>query len=170
MLFFLLPVVAGAQEVPIPEVLSGRFAQVREIKQAGITLRSEGSFSISKSAGIKWATEKPFSSTVTLSPDTAPVGGEVAKQMAAIVQGLLVQDYRALSKYFSVTRSKKKNGFEVLLKTTDETIAKVFSEIVITGEKHINAVTLSNRQGDTTTIKFTDIRESADYLPGTDQR
>jgi hypothetical protein len=110
-------------------------------------------------------TEKPFNSTVTLSPNFAPVGGEAAKQLAAIMQGLLVQDYGVLSKYFNVTRGKKKKGFEVRLKTTDETIAQVFSEIVITGEKHIKTVILNNRQGDTTTIKFTDIRESASGFP-----
>jgi hypothetical protein len=171
LLFFLsLPIAVGAQEIPIPEALSGRFSQVREIRQAGVTLRSEGSFSISKSKGIVWVTEKPFSGRVTLSPGADPAGGEAAKQVAAIVQGLLVQDHRVLSKYFDVARHKKKNGFEMRLKTTDATIAQIFSEIVITGEKYINTVTISNRQGDTTVIKFTDIRESAGDFPDDGQR
>jgi outer membrane lipoprotein-sorting protein len=152
--------IVSAQEIHIPEALSGKFSQTREIKQAAITLRSEGSFCINKGKGIKWKTEKPFNSMVTLSPGTDPVGGEAAKQVAAIMQGLLVQDYAVLSKYFDVTRNKKKNGFEVRLKTMDETVARIFSEIVITGEKYIKTVVLSNRQGDKTTIRFTDIRES----------
>ena len=65
-----------------------------------------------------------------------------------------------------VTAGKnKKNGFEMRLKTKDETVAKVFSEIVITGEKYIKTVVLFNRQGDATTIKFTDIRETACDFP-----
>jgi hypothetical protein len=163
LLFFLsLPIFVGAQEIPIPGALSGRFVQTREIRQAGVTLRSEGRFSISKDSGIEWVTEKPFNGTVTFSPGSAAAGGEAAKQLAAVMHALLVQDHRALSKYFDVTRKKKKNGFEMRLKTTDETIANIFSEVVIIGEKYINTVALSNRHGDTTTIKFTDIRESAD--------
>jgi len=169
LLFPLLLSIGGAQDIRIPEALSGRFTQTREIRQAGVTLRSEGRFSFSRDKGIEWVTEKPFGSTVVLSPSSAPVGGEVARQMAAIMQGLLVQDYGALSKYFDVERRKKKNGFEIRLKTTDDTIAKVFSEIVITGDKHIKTVALSNRQGDATTIRFTDIRESAAGVPGNDR-
>jgi len=167
---FLLPAVLSAQGAPMPETLSGRFAQTREIKQAGVTLRSEGRFSIDKNKGIKWVTEKPLASTVTLSPGSAPVGGEAGRQVAAIMQGLLVQDRDALSKYFDVAHSKTKNGYETRLKATDATIAKVFSEIVITGDKYIRTVALSNLQGDATLIKFTDIRESAGDFPEDGQR
>jgi len=158
----LLPWSAMAQDVYVPDVLSGKFTQKKEIRQAGVTLLSEGSFSINKSKGIKWAVEKPFKSTIILCPGSPMEGGEAAKQVAAIMQGLLVQDYDVLSKHFEVTRTKKGKGFEMRLKTTDETIARVFFEIVIAGEKYVKTVTLSNRQGDITTISFTEIREVAE--------
>jgi hypothetical protein len=150
------------QDICVPDTLSGRFTQKREIREAGVTLRSEGSFSIDKSKGIKWVTEKPIKNTIALSPDAPMEGGEAARQVATIMRSLLVQDYAVLSRYFEVTRIKKRNGFGMRLKTTDETIAGIFTEIVITGEKYVKTVTLSNRQGDLTTISFTDVRESGD--------
>ena len=149
------------QDIYVPEALSGRFTQKKEIKAAGITLQSEGSFSISKDKGIVWTVEKPISSSIALGPGAQLEGGDIAKQVAAIMQGLLVQDFSLLSKYFDVAHTKTPNGFEVRLKTTDSAIARIFSEIVIKGGRHVQAVTLSNPQGDLTTISFMDIKESA---------
>jgi hypothetical protein len=167
-LFFLLSLSAAAQDIHIPDVLSGKFTQKSEIKAAGLTLTSEGSFAIDKSKGIKWMMEKPIKSSITLTPGGPMEGGEAANQVAAIMQSLLVQDYDVLSKYFEVKQTKNKSGFEIRLRTTDETIARVFTQIVITGEKYIKTVALSNRQGDLTTISFTNVKESAEGFFGSE--
>ena len=163
-LFALLPLAAVAQDIHVPDALSGRFTQQKEIQQAGLTLRSAGSFSIIKGKGIKWAVESPVKSTIVLCPGTALGEAEVAKQIAAIMQALLLQDYNALSKYFDVERAANSEGFEIRLKTTDGTLAKIFSEIVIKGDKYIKTVALFNQQGDLTTIAFTDLREMAEQF------
>jgi len=160
-LLLFLPNSAPAQNIQIPDALSGKFTQIREIREAGLKLRSEGSFSFAKDKGIRWSVEKPIKNTVVLGPDAQIDGGEVAKQIAAVMQGLILQDMGVLSKYFNISRAKRGRVSEIRLKTTDETIARVFSEIIITGEKYVQTVRLSNRQGDMTTISFTDIREYA---------
>jgi hypothetical protein len=167
-LFFLLSLSATAQDIYIPNVLSGKFTQKSEIKTAGLTLTSEGSFVIDKSKGIKWMVEKPIKSSITLTTGSSIEGGEAAKQVAAIMQSLLVQDYDVLSKYFEVKQTKKRNNFEIRLRTTDETIARVFTQIVITGEKYVKTVAISNRQGDLTTISFTNVKESTEGFFGSE--
>ena len=161
-LFLLLTSGAVAQDIYVPDFLSGKFTQTREIKEAGITLKSEGSFSIHKTKGIKWTVEKPFQHTILISPDAVVEGGEIAKQLASIMGGLLVQDLQALQKFFEVKQTIRGDGFEMNLKTTDETIAKVFSEIIIKGRKYVDSAILFNQQGDKTTINFSNLRESAE--------
>ncbi|MCL1892773.1 MAG: outer membrane lipoprotein carrier protein LolA [Holophagaceae bacterium] len=161
-LLFMLAVGSIAQDIYVPEALSGKFTQTREIKDAGITLKSEGVFSIHKAKGIKWTVEKPFQQTIVINPEAVVEGGEVAKQMASIMGGLLIQDLDALQKFFVVKRTIKGNGFEINLKTTDETIAKIFSEIYIKGRKYVDIAILYNPQGDKTTINFSNLRESAE--------
>jgi predicted RNA-binding protein with PIN domain len=112
--------------------------------------------------------EKPIKSSLTLTPGAPMEGGEAAKQVAAILQGLLIQDYDVLSKYVEIKQTKKGNSFEIRLRTTDETIARVFTQIVITDEKYVKTVALSNRQGDLTTISFTNVKESAEGFFGSE--
>ena len=168
MLFLLLlSSYAHAEMLYTPAQVSGDFVQKKEIKEVDITLTSRGKFEIDKTQGIKWQTLKPYASTVIISEGKLCMGedvmdsknNQVLGHVIKVMQSLLTQDHETLKKYFDYTIKEKDGVYSISLKTTDKTMASVFTKLEAKAQKYVEEVKMYNDKGDITTIIFSNMTE-----------
>ena len=156
-----------------PEVMSGKFTQEKNIADMGITLKSGGSFSIDKSKGIKWKSEKPSLNTIIIEDNkicmdngngVTIIDSEVNQTMKHVVEvmrSLLTQDYEILQEHFDIYADIC-NGFHITLKSKDSTISSIFTKLDVYGSHFVEEVIFENKEGDKTKITFTDVTEKSE--------
>lgn len=161
-------------------VLQGEFEQSKSLKGFKNPLVSKGEFLLARSQGIVWETKQPFASTLVITRErllARRADGSVATQMEAsrepalrlvneLMFALLAGDLAALSQRFKVEGELQgAQGWKLQLTPTDALLAGQFTGITLEGDRHVKAVRLAERNGDTTQIRFGAVRSAPALSP-----
>mgnify|MGYP001548588135 CR=1 FL=1 len=183
-LLLAMPVFAGdgsgvRERLARPAVLRGSFAQSRHLQGFHNSLVSQGEFVVARDRGVLWETRKPFPSTTVIGKDRvltrhADGTSEVvvdnahapAASMAnALMLALLGGDVDALSKSFALKETDLPAGaWRLELSPRGSALARVFTRIVLQGDRYVRSVHLDEKGGDSTDIEFQSISETPAQL------
>ena len=165
------------------EAIHGRFVQERHLAGLASPLRSEGSFLLAAGKGLIWRGEKPFATTVVITPAgilQTVNGAEVQRLPASrlpflarfydMLSGALSGDWSTLAHDFTVTRSSEGEQWTMALTParTDDPAAAQLKSITVTGAKFVDAVEIRRANGDWEHLTFLEQALSAAPLAAAD--
>lgn len=160
-----------------PAVLRGQFEQRKHVQGFRQPLVSTGNFAIARQQGLAWHTEAPFASTLVITADKlqtiTPAAHATTDAQAADVQtldttrepglrafthlllALLAGQFEQLQNQFELEDiATQDKTWSVTLRPGDATLARFISRIHIQGQDFVQAVTLHERNGDHSAIRF----------------
>lgn len=163
------------QRVAQLPVLRGDFEQEKRISGFKNPLRSQGSFLLARDQGVVWSTAKPFASEVVLTRDRIlsrqrdgsrrtemdarqqPALRSVNLMMFALMSG----DVEALSSRFDIgVQAQAGDGWRMTLRPKPGAPARSFESIVLSGDRYVRQVEMTEANGDLTRLTFLNFRES----------
>ena len=165
------------------QAIHGRFVQERHLAGLASPLRSEGSFLLATGKGLIWRGEKPFATTVVITPAgilQTVNGAEVQRLPASrlpflarfydMLSGALSGDWSTLAHDFTVTRSSEGEQWTMALTParTDDPAAAQLKSITVTGAKFVDAVEIRRANGDWEHLTFLEQALSAAPLAAAD--
>jgi hypothetical protein len=147
-------------------VLRGSFVQRKLLKDIPKPLKSTGTFLISREQGIYWHTLTPFDSEFVLTPDSMVQldGGKVAVRLSAAQQpglrvvgdvffSIFALDPGALASNFALFGLCAEHGaWQMGLRPKSSALGGVLSEVIISGNTHVDQVQMWDAHGDRTEI------------------
>jgi hypothetical protein len=167
------------------EAIHGRFVQERHLAGLASPLRSEGSFLLAAGKGLIWRGEKPFATTVVITPAgiLQMVNGAEVQRLAAsrlpflarfydMLSGALSGDWSTLTHDFTVTRSGGGEHWMMVLTPgrADDPAAAQLKSITVTGAKFVDGVEIRRVNGDWEHLTFLEQALSAAPLAADDAR
>ncbi|MCP3140990.1 outer membrane lipoprotein carrier protein LolA [Pyxidicoccus xibeiensis] len=163
-------VVAGVRaRLEDAPLLRGEFEQKKTVTGFKKPLVSRGDFLLSREKGVLWDTRVPFASTLTLTRTSlkAEQGtGGAAYQldtgrepalaaMNALLFALLSGDVATLATRFRIEGELVgTEGWKLALTPTDASLARVFRNIRLEGDRFVRQVHLEETRGDSSVIQF----------------
>ena len=154
--------------------LRGSFRQVKTIKILKRPLRSSGEFLLAKDQGALWRTLKPSVSTVKVtSSEVAQIkDGKVGFRMGVedqpalrmvtkVLFAVFAADVDELKRHFDITGESKAGRWQAELKPKEPLVAKVIPLIRMRGSKVLDAIQISEANGDLTAIDFAGVELDA---------
>lgn len=160
-----------------PDVLCGRFDQIKQLVGMKKPLASNGRFCVVKGKGIIWRTLKPFPNTLRLTRDEIVnyQGDRVAMRLDAkqeptvrminnVLFSLMAGDLAQLNDLFNVDGDVNKSHWHVSLTARQPALAKAIGTINLDGGTHVNTITMHDASGDKTTIDFSAIQTGASAM------
>ena len=174
----LFPVRAFADAGKVPSVaehakrwgsdsVEGRFVERRRIAGFPKPLKSEGRFSINRTSGARWMTEKPFASTLIIdksgmryesaSSNNSVSAGNVPAvgRLGDFMQGVFAGDLEMLEGVFTLTVSGT-NPVTVTAEPKAGTF-DTLSRIEITGRDSVEKIVMTSPTGDITELELLDV-------------
>jgi Outer membrane lipoprotein carrier protein LolA-like len=151
------------------EAINGRFVQERHLAGLAAPLRSEGSFVLAAGKGLIWRGEKPFATTVVITPAgilQMVDGAEVQRlpttrlpflaRFYDMLSGALAGDWSALGRDFTIERQASGEGWKMVLipARADDPAAAQLRSIAVTGTKFVDAVEIRRTNGDWEQLRF----------------
>lgn len=165
---------APARELSSTQVLHGRFAQKKFLRELPMALPSDGDFLFARELGIAWHTRTPFDSEFLLTRDgmVQKDGGKVALKLSAdqqpalqvalrLFMALFSLDLDALAGDFELYGSKAGEGWQLGLKPKNAAMASAFEQAIIEGGKAVERIEMRDRNGDRTEITILDLQGAA---------
>lgn len=167
------PAASVASHLANPAVLRGAFEQEKRLKGFRNPLLSKGDFLMAKERGVVWSTRTPFASTLVLTRQKLQLkqadgtmrnlGGNEASPTIATTNGLLMAllsgDTQALSRQFLLHEDVAADGsWKLELRPKQGALKKLFARIELQGDQYVRSVHLEEVQGDTTDIRFLQLR------------
>ena len=153
-----------------PKVFCGRFDQTKQLVGLKKPLASNGRFCVIADKGVLWRTLQPFPNSLRLTRDEiVQLQGErvafrldaskepTVRMINSVLFSLLAGDLSQLEKLFEIDGSVDSNSWRVTLKAREPGLAKTIGTIALAGAVYVQHVTISEANGDRTTITFTAI-------------
>ncbi|MFQ0997155.1 MULTISPECIES: outer membrane lipoprotein carrier protein LolA [unclassified Gilliamella] len=149
------------------EVIRANFTQNRYINGLSNPLHSTGKMILSQKWGLWWQQQTPF--TMTLKMNNQRMEQRIDDQTPQIItaenQPQLFEFNHLLTAIFTADKQKLENNFMINLSEQEHQwtliltpklapLNKIFKEIILTGHKHLNTITLNDMQHDKTVITF----------------
>ncbi|MPW37183.1 outer membrane lipoprotein carrier protein LolA [Vibrio halioticoli] len=164
------------------DIVRGDFTQLRSIEMFAQPLRSQGTFTLSKTNGLLWQQNTPFPVNLVLTKDklrqtfanqdpqviTAkenPMAFYFSHVFLAVFHG----DTQALKEQFNIDFSVKAGTWTITLTPTQAPLNSVFSSIVLVGTQAIDSLTLQEIRGDKTEIVFSNQTHQPENLNDAEQ-
>lgn len=148
-------------------VITGTFEQSKQVKGFKKPLKSSGTYEVTKGAGVKWNTLKPFASELTVSADqirSTQNGAEVfaldakaeptVRVITTLLFSLLAGDLNALSTHFEAKGGVDGANWHIELTPKPGPLAKIFLLITLKGDGYVRSVHLQEQSGDATLISL----------------
>lgn len=148
-------------------VLRGTFEQTKTLSGFKRPVVSRGSFITARELGVRWRTEEPFASTLTITRDSMRTSFDAAGQDSEVRQdpgmrvvndmliALLAGDVSSLLSRFRVEDGfEDGQGWRLTLQPDNAAVARLFTRIELSGDRYVNQVRLLEASGDESTIRF----------------
>jgi hypothetical protein len=153
-----------------PTTLCGRFDQTKQLAGLKKPLASSGRFCLVAEKGVVWRTLQPFPNTLRVTRDEVvqTQGERVAMRLDAkqepavrmingILFSLLAGDMTQLETLFEVDGAIRGSSWNVALKPREPGLAKAIASIALDGDAYVKGITISESNGDRSSIRFADI-------------
>ncbi|MEF1310287.1 outer membrane lipoprotein carrier protein LolA [Vibrio mytili] len=155
------------QQLSQHPVVRGDFTQQRHLDMFNQPLRSSGHFTLSQMHGLLWQQDTPFPVNLVLTenklrqtfadqePKTISAkDNPMAFYFSRIFLSVFHGDTTALKTQFSLDFSADKGQWRLVLVPKQPPLNAVFKSIVLSGNEHIDNLTLQELRGDKTDIEF----------------
>ena len=155
--------------IPQPSIIHGNFEQIKTINDSNRKFISTGKFIFSKENGLYWHNQKPFSSIIVftkngllkiedgtkkiISADDKPFFQEFSQIFQSIFSG----NPEKLKDNFDIFFTQDNKGWVLGLKSNNEIIKNIITEITIKGNQYIKEIELKEQFGDITLIKMNNV-------------
>lgn len=163
------------QQVAQVPVLRGAFQQQKQVAGFRNPLRSQGSFLMARERGVVWTTAKPFASELVLTRDRIvsrqrdggsriEVDGKeqpALRSVNAMMFALMSGDVKALTGTFNVMVDAPAGApWRLRLTPKSRALAQAFTEVQLSGDRHVRHVEIREANGDVTTLAFDSLVEA----------
>ncbi|WP_340615973.1 LolA family protein [Xenorhabdus entomophaga] len=159
-------------------VVRAHFTQERQIQGMPQPLRSSGDMLVSQHKGLWWHQQKPFPLTLVLDdshmvqimPDQAPQvitadSNPQLFQFNHLMRALFQADRAVLEENFKIEFSDLgQEQWRLVLTPKTSPLDKLFTAITLNGQTNLDAILLTDRQGDRTELSFTQHRLTPETL------
>lgn len=168
--------VASIQQQLAPfATLHGKFTQTKKIQILSRPLVSSGDFALVKDKGLIWRTTQPIASAVRITPGgiaqlkdgktTVLVSAKDQPGVSAVGKVLFAifsLDLNRVRQHFAFRSAAAPAGkpWSAVLEPTDPGLSKFVRSIALTGERTVEGLTLTEANGDVTSIRFSDTQAS----------
>ena len=157
-------------------VLRGEFEQRKTVKGFRNPLVSRGDFLIARQRGVVWRTREPFASSLVVTRDRMllrQADGSVASRLSAkdepalraineTLFALMAADLQTLAQRFRIEGELQgSEGWRLVLAPRDAALAQWVARIEMEGDRFLRQVRLSEGQGDSSVIRFSQHTASA---------
>ncbi|KXS38303.1 LolA family protein [Modicisalibacter tunisiensis] len=154
--------------------LSGRFVQTRHLADLDTDLESRGHFTYQRGKRVVWALEQPVEDRQVFTPADARAADDAPgdtgddrrrRQIAALLLNLLDGDWQALERRFSLTLSGDATAWQVALAPRQAALRERLAEVTLAGGRYVERLRLETADGDTLTVRFSDLQPLAGSDP-----
>lgn len=148
-------------------VIHGVFEQEKRVKGFKRPLVSKGDFVVAKGRGVRWHTQTPFDSVLLVrrddisskQGDTEVFRLDAAKEptvrvVNTVLFSLLAGDLAVLERHFEVKGEAGPKGWTLELVPKADGLKKVLKRIVMTGDRFVRRLELSEASQDVTVIRI----------------
>ncbi len=152
------------------QYLSSQFIQSRYLAVLSRPLVSEGNFYYHQDQGICWSMKKPWEQWFVITPDAIIQGegsGETSKMLgkeqpmfsvfSKAFFALFTGDIFAMEKWFDMSLVINESAWTITLSPKDEAVAILANKMELTGDNHLQVVTLFDANDDKTEIHFLNV-------------
>ncbi|KFK95443.1 MULTISPECIES: outer membrane lipoprotein carrier protein LolA [unclassified Serratia (in: enterobacteria)] len=153
-------------------VVRAHFEQIRSIKDLPQPLRSQGEMLIAREQGLLWDQTTPFAMTLMLDDSRMVqiINGQAPQVITAqnnpqmfqfnhLLRALFQADRNVLEQNFRIDFQDKGEGRWALNLTPITTpLDKIFATLELAGQHYLETIQLNDKQGDRTTITFSQHR------------
>lgn len=157
------------QLLALSQAKEARFEQEKQVAGLSQPLRASGELLLVRDLGLWWQQQKPFPLTLTLTPTrmVQQMAGQPATvidnpqllEFSQMLLALFGSDEATLSRYFSIDFHSTEDGWQLVLVPTLAPLDKVFASLTLSGQGRLDQLLISDKQGDSTRIRFSDWRE-----------
>lgn len=147
-------------ELPEHDVAVGEFVQRRHVPDVEITIESSGRFAYDADRGLLWEVREPVASRLVIDATGAyqdgrrvAAGGPLAA-VRPIFGGLFGGDRAGLERRFAIDREPGGDGWQVILRPRQGSLAAAIDSIVIAGDTHPRRLVIAASDGSRTEILF----------------
>ncbi|WP_374053569.1 outer membrane lipoprotein carrier protein LolA [Xenorhabdus taiwanensis] len=150
-------------------VVRANFTQVRQIQGMPHPLSSSGEMLISQHKGLWWHQQKPFPLTLLLDDNhmVQVMSGQAPQVITADSNPQMFQFNHLMRALFQADRAVLEENFKIefndlgqenwrlILTPKTSPLDKLFTAITLNGQTNLDAILLTDRQGDRTELSFT---------------
>lgn len=147
--------------------IEGNFTQIKVIKNFPAPFISSGEFSISDSKTLIWKNIKPINETIKIDENGFFTLDENSKWKKVnqsmdkdIFLDLLSIKKDSLQKIFSLDLKGDSSLWILVLKPKENILKEIFDAIKISGDSFVREFELNEKNGDKSTIKFTNLKKT----------
>ncbi|MEQ1963049.1 outer membrane lipoprotein carrier protein LolA [Xenorhabdus khoisanae] len=159
-------------------VVRAHFTQERQIQGMPQPLRSNGDMLVSQHQGLWWHQQKPFPLTLVLDDShmVQIMSGQAPQVITADSNPQLFQFNHLMRALFQADRAVLEENFKIefsdlgqekwrlVLTPKTSPLDKLFTAITLNGQANLDAILLTDRQGDRTELSFTQHRLTPETL------
>lgn len=153
-----------------PKHIQGKFVQLRYLHSLTNPLQTEGIFALKPKYGLYWQTNKPFevrlrvySSGIeqwnTLEQNWQSTQKNGQTEQIKLFMALLAGDMHTLEQHFNISLTGHAQHWQLTLQPKTIIMKKIFAKIEIEGNQYLQQITLFEKQGDKTILKFNSITQ-----------
>lgn len=155
-----------------PESLQGHFEQNKHIKQFKVSIQSKGDFYYQRNKLIRWSTQQPIANELLMTPTsiTSQQQGQqlinidaeqqpTVKVLSQIFFAVLTAEWQSLSEFFYANGVEDGSNWHVDLTPKTDLLKQSLTKVTLTGDSLLREVSLSEPNGDTTHIVFSDLHK-----------
>ncbi|MFC3913557.1 outer membrane lipoprotein carrier protein LolA [Pseudaeromonas sharmana] len=154
-----------------------QFEQSRALAGLDVPLRSSGRMLFDRQLGLWWQQQQPFAMTLRLNQQRfeQQLEGQAAEvltpqqqpqlfEFSRLMLSLFAADRAALEQAFTLTLTTGSPDWQLQLQPRQAPLDQVFSRLVLTGQQHLQALLIVDRQGGETHIRFHDCQTTPTEL------
>lgn len=156
-----------------PESLRGQFVQEKYISNLSVSLKSSGNFSYQRDQALHWQTMEPVQHELEMTRDSIinkqgsnelvylDVNSNPAIQVISeLFFSVLTAEWQGLERFFKLSSGSNVNGqWEAELLPIDAVITQFSDRVTLQGDSLLREVTIYEKSGDYTKIKFDNLSQ-----------
>lgn len=157
------------QQLQAPNTVQGQFTQQRLLKSLTKPMQTSGQFALKKQTGLFWHVQKPLNLQLRVRAQGIAQWNEQTQTwhnstqsgqhtQVKLFMALLSGDLTELNKQFNLSATGNLNNWTLQLSPKTLIMKQIFTQITINGDKVVRRVVLQEKQGDKTTIQFSNIQ------------
>ena len=157
-----------SQRLQQPQAVAGTFTQERYLASLNKPLRTEGEFVLQPKRALLWQMQKPFTQQLRVRADGVwqwtgqtwqrQSGAGAQQRQMQLFLDLLGGNAQGLQQHFDVRLSGTEAAWQLALTPKTALMRQIFTRIDIAGDSVVRQITLQEKQGDKTVMRFGRIR------------